>query len=149
MNEKMTFAGAVKTCLKKYAQFRGVAARREYWFFLLFIVLVSAVMSTLDQLFFPNLAKAAEDSTNALLTALETNPNGDNQQLFWQALADSTASTPLSNVVGLVFLLPMLAVLVRRMRDAGFAKWWFLLIWLQLFTFIVTLLPSKSARRSA
>lgn len=146
MNEKMTFVGAIKTCLKKYVQFRGTATRREYWFFILFTVLASMVMSTLDQLFFPGLTKAAEDSMNAFINAMDANPAGDNLPLFWQALADATAATPLSNVIGLLIFLPLLAVLVRRMRDAGFAKWWFLLIWLQIFTLIVTLLPSKSAR---
>ncbi len=32
----MSFATAVRTCLKKYATFTGVATRPEYWWFVLF-----------------------------------------------------------------------------------------------------------------
>lgn len=142
----MTFTGAVKTCFKKYANFRGVAKRAEYWYFVLFTALVSMVSSTLDQLLFPDLAATAEASTNAFMTAFEANPSGDFQQQFFQAFSDSVAATPIGNFFGLLILLPLLAVLIRRMRDAGFAKWWLLLIWLQIFTFIVTLLPSKQPK---
>lgn len=148
MNEKMTFAGAISTCFKKYANFRGVASRREYWFFILFIVLASIVIGTLDQIFFPDLATTANASSDAFMKAFETNPTVFNQELFAKALSDSAAATPLSNILGLATLLPLMAVLVRRMRDAGFGKWWLLLIWLQLFTFIVTLLPSKPQKTS-
>ena len=35
---------AVSTCFKKYATFSGRASRSEYWFFLLFTMLVSTVL---------------------------------------------------------------------------------------------------------
>jgi uncharacterized membrane protein YhaH (DUF805 family) len=34
--------------LKKYAQFDGRASRQEYWFFLLFNLLISAFLATVD-----------------------------------------------------------------------------------------------------
>jgi len=34
--------------LKKYAEFNGRAGRQEYWFFLLFNVLISAFLATVD-----------------------------------------------------------------------------------------------------
>lgn len=37
---RLTFGEAVKTCLKKYADFTGRARRSEYWFFYLFYILV-------------------------------------------------------------------------------------------------------------
>lgn len=43
-----TFSGAVKTCLQKYATFKGRASRAEYWYFYLFFFLVSLVASVLD-----------------------------------------------------------------------------------------------------
>jgi len=41
----MNFSEAVSTCLKKYADFDGTAARSEYWWFWLFLVGAAAVLS--------------------------------------------------------------------------------------------------------
>ncbi len=41
----MTFQDAIRTCFSKYADFSGRAARSEYWWFFLFIVLVSIGLS--------------------------------------------------------------------------------------------------------
>lgn len=37
----MTFTESITTCLSKYATFRGVASRSEYWWFFLFLVVTS------------------------------------------------------------------------------------------------------------
>ena len=142
-SEKISFAAAVGIALKKYVDFRGVASRREYWFFILFIVLLTLVTGQLDQIVFPELAQKATDSANALFSYVEANPTVADWNLFSTALADAMNSTPISNFVGLATFLPLLTVTVRRMRDAGFGGWWLLLIWLQLFTFVITLLPTK------
>lgn len=44
----MTFAEAVKTVLSKYAVFSGRARRSEFWWFVLFNILVSIVAAILD-----------------------------------------------------------------------------------------------------
>ena len=41
----MTFQESVKVCLTKYADFQGRASRSEYWWFFLFIVIVSVAAS--------------------------------------------------------------------------------------------------------
>jgi uncharacterized membrane protein YhaH (DUF805 family) len=41
----MDFVEAIKTCLRKYAEFKGRASRSEYWWFALFYFLVSLVAS--------------------------------------------------------------------------------------------------------
>lgn len=41
----MTFVDAVKTCFAKYADFKGRASRSEYWWYTLFIILASIVLS--------------------------------------------------------------------------------------------------------
>ena len=41
----MTFIEAIKTCFAKYSDFNGRAARSEYWWFALFICLVSLALS--------------------------------------------------------------------------------------------------------
>ena len=139
----MSFAAAVGTGLKKYFDFRGVATRREYWYFILFYVLLTLVTGQLDQILFPELGQRATDSANALLSYLEGNPSNPNWLLFQQAISDAMNSTPISNFAGFATFFPILTITVRRMRDAGFGGWWLLLIWFQLFTFIVSLRPSK------
>ncbi len=37
----MTFTQSIKTCFSKYADFDGRAPRSEYWYFVLFLVLVN------------------------------------------------------------------------------------------------------------
>ena len=39
---------AVKTCLKKYFEFSGRARRSEYWWFMLFIIILSSVFNFLS-----------------------------------------------------------------------------------------------------
>ena len=38
--KKMSFGESIKYCLTNYANFKGRAARSEYWFFYLFVILV-------------------------------------------------------------------------------------------------------------
>lgn len=40
----MSFFEAVATCFRKYAEFSGRARRREYWYFFLFNIIVTAVL---------------------------------------------------------------------------------------------------------
>ncbi len=100
----MSFAGAIQTCFKKFAEFRGTATRPEFWYFTLFTVLVSIVLSTIDSVVWP----APSD-----LTDMEV----------------AVRYSPLSDTASFVLFLPQLAVSVRRYRDAGFSAKW-LLLWL-------------------
>ena len=42
--EKMSFAQSIKTCFKKYFSFRGRASRSEYWWFQLFVAVISSCL---------------------------------------------------------------------------------------------------------
>ncbi len=44
----MTFTESIKICFSKYAEFNGRATRSEYWWFVLFIFLVSAVLNVIN-----------------------------------------------------------------------------------------------------
>jgi len=44
----MGFGDAISTCFRKYVDFSGRAVRSEYWFFVLFQVLVIVVLSIVD-----------------------------------------------------------------------------------------------------
>jgi uncharacterized membrane protein YhaH (DUF805 family) len=46
----MTFQDSIRTCLTKYADFAGNASRPEFWWFALFVLLVSAVLTTITPL---------------------------------------------------------------------------------------------------
>jgi uncharacterized membrane protein YhaH (DUF805 family) len=46
----MDFSQAVQTCIKKYADFNGRASRSEYWWFFLFVVLVSMLLGFVSNL---------------------------------------------------------------------------------------------------
>lgn len=41
----MTFGESIKTCYRKYANFKGRASRAEYWWYVLFVILVSIGIS--------------------------------------------------------------------------------------------------------
>lgn len=44
----MTFIESIKTCFRKYAEFSGRATRAEYWWFTLFVWLVSFAAIAID-----------------------------------------------------------------------------------------------------
>lgn len=44
----MTFQESIKTCFQKYATFEGRASRAEYWWFVLFLFLVSLATSVIS-----------------------------------------------------------------------------------------------------
>jgi uncharacterized membrane protein YhaH (DUF805 family) len=45
----VNFVEAVKTCLSKYADFKGRASRPEFWWFMLFCMLASVVIAVISQ----------------------------------------------------------------------------------------------------
>jgi len=46
----MTFVESIKTCFSKYADFNGRASRPEFWWWVLFVVLVSAATGAVSQM---------------------------------------------------------------------------------------------------
>lgn len=95
----MSFGQAVSTCFSEYVTFSGRARRSEFWYWILFTVLVGIVAGTLDTLLFPN-------------TTLGT---GD------------TGNGPVTTVTNLALALPSLAVTARRLHDIDKSGWWQLL----------------------
>ena len=95
----MTFQESVQVCFSKYADFGGRATRSEYWWFILFIVLVSVATSlvsdTLAALF--SLATLLPSIAAAARRLHDTNRSG-----WWQLIV-------LVPVVGLVILIFFLA----------------------------------------
>ena len=45
----MTFSESIRTCFTKYADFNGCASRSEYWWWVLFILLVIAGLTLVNE----------------------------------------------------------------------------------------------------
>ena len=93
----MSFGDAIRTCLGKYATFSGRAARPEYWWFFLFVILVSIVLSFVDRLIF-GVDPVSEQPRSVL-----------------------------GGVWALAMFLPMLGAGWRRMHDTGRPGWYLLI----------------------
>jgi uncharacterized membrane protein YhaH (DUF805 family) len=99
--KKLSFADAVKSVFVNWNKFKGLATRREYWFFVLFTVLVGIVLATIESIIWPPVA------TTDLIEAI-------NQP------------TPLTSISALVLLIPTLSVTSRRLQDSGWSGKWLL-----------------------
>nr|MDT0661353.1 DUF805 domain-containing protein [Micromonospora sp. DSM 115978] len=105
----MTFTSAVRSVLTQYVGFQGRARRAEYWWFVLFSLLVGIATSILD---------------SALGTDFE---NSSLSGGFFNLIAN------------LALLLPSLAVAVRRLHDTDRSGWWILIGLIPLLGAIVLL----------
>lgn len=92
----MTFAGAVRSGLKNYSNFKGTATRTEFWYFYLFNVLLNIVTTTFDSFMVPA-------STSGMGMA---------------------SGGPLYLITNIALILPNLTIAVRRFHDAGFSGKW-------------------------
>jgi len=97
---------AVKTVFGKYAVFSGRASRSEYWWWVLFVAIVSMVTQIVD---------------GAVLAPA----------MGFQAFQEG-AGQPLSMIFSLGVLLPGLGVSVRRMHDIDRSGWWLLIAFVPL-----------------
>lgn len=95
----MTFQESIKVCFSKYADFSGRASRSEYWWFVLFILLVSAATSLIS----PMLSGLFTLATLLPSIAAATRRLHDTQRTGWWQLI------VLVPLVGLIVLLVFLA----------------------------------------
>ena len=104
----MNFQDAIRVCFKKYADFTGRAGRSEYWWFFLFIVLVSLATSmvshALSALF--SLATLLPSIAAATRRLHDTNRSG-----WWQLIC-------LIPVIGIIVLIVFLAQEGKTGADA-------------------------------
>lgn len=96
---------AVRTVLRKYAVFSGRASRSEYWWFVLFNVIVAIATFAIDAIFFGT----GETTATATSAAFQANAG------------------PATLVTSLALILPSLGVAVRRLHDTDRRGWWILL----------------------
>ena len=117
----MSFGQSIKTVFGNLTNFKGRARRSEFWWFYLFIVLVTIPLSILAYI---PMFGAIGDLVDA------TNPDGTLQDGAMEAYFASVGVTlAISLVLGLITFLLTLAVWVRRLHDAGYSGH---LLWLNL-----------------
>ena len=115
----MGFGQAVSTVFSKYATFSGRARRSEYWWWVLFTILVTTIAFILDA-----------------VLKINTIEGSGGVKFGWIYL-----------VVSLVLIIPSIAVTIRRLHDAGHSGWWWLLVFVcgigGIIILIFTLMDSK------
>ncbi len=95
----MTFQESIKVCFSKYADFNGTASRPEYWWFVLFIVVVSLALSAIS----PMLSGLFSLGTLVPSIAAATRRLHDTQRSGWWQLV------VLVPVVGFILIIVFLA----------------------------------------
>ncbi len=107
----MSFGESVRTCINKYATFDGRASRSEFWWFYLFVLLVSIVAMLPGYLFM-------------IAGAAGTDEGSAPGALFWIGIMLIVAAA----IFQLALLIPQLAVGCRRLHDRGQSGWLQLLL---------------------
>lgn len=103
----MSFGESLKTVFRsKYATFSGRARRSEYWWAYLGVFLVSLVLNIPLQ----GVLLGAADTTTGEISSVPP---------------AAIVLYILMIVFGLAILVPMLAVIVRRLHDTGRSGWWY------------------------
>ena len=92
----MSLIEATRACFRKYATFSGRAPRREYWYFVLFLILADIVLGILDAALFG-------------IEAVEIAPGR----------VDYRSAGLLAGLFSLLTIVPLIAAGWRRMHDTG------------------------------
>ena len=96
----MNFLDSIKTCFKKYVDFKGRASRSEFWYFILFLILGS-ILSIISYIYF-----------------------FDNSEIYY-SFSDTLYNLLYYSLLGIILLfygiiaIPFISVTVRRIHDIG------------------------------
>ena len=112
-------------CWKHYADFKGRARRKEYWIFLLFNYIISAILGMVYYI-------------GAMFQAFENFSSGEIYDMAVSGLYFGTGWVfvffCITAVYGLASMIPMLAVIVRRLHDIGRKGTW---LWLLIIPILL------------
>ena len=125
------FGAAIKEVFSKYGVFRGRATRSEFWWWQLFLFLVPGL--------------------TILLGFILAGVAGAQEQTYGSSSEGMTVFAGLllfaAGLVGLAFLVPTIAVSVRRLHDMDLSGWLYLIILIPsvggIILFVMMLMPSK------
>jgi len=132
----MGFGEAVRTCLRKYVDFTGRARRSEYWWFVLFSILIGVVAGMVDRILVPGMAARGTGlfgmlaSLALLLPSLSVSVRRlhDVDRTGWWVLGFYAALIVLVFVgLGAAFTGHPLAALVAMLGLCGLCVW--LIVW--------------------
>jgi uncharacterized membrane protein YhaH (DUF805 family) len=112
----MSFGQAVKTCMRKYADFSGRGRRSEFWWFYLFTQVLQLPLVIVATVLY---VAAFVGNTDAY----------GNLDIEFADMVPTLIAYGLVFVVGLVFFIPFLAASARRLHDMGQSGHW---LWLNL-----------------
>lgn len=108
--------------LRRYAQFTGRSRPKEYWMFILFLILGAFAIGIVEGVL------------------------GLSHPIHWAQRGEwgfnagyETRGGPLSGLFGLAMLIPWLAVAVRRLHDSDRRGWWLLIAFFPIIGGIVLL----------
>jgi uncharacterized membrane protein YhaH (DUF805 family) len=101
--------------LKRYAQFNGRSRRKEFWMWVLFVFLVSIVLTILDSML--GLGGRTFAGPSSTTTPMMTS--------FGYGAA--ARGGLLTTIFSFATLIPYIAVSVRRLHDTDRSGWWILL----------------------
>lgn len=119
----------IDTLKNRYAAFKGRATRSEYWYFLLFSIIIALILTALDSMII-------------------------NPLLGIQPLVETARTGILGTLFSFGTLIPSVALAIRRLHDIGKSGWWILLgvipivniigIFVLLYFFIKDSQPSEN-----
>lgn len=101
----------VDTLKNRYADFKGRASRSEYWYFLLFSIIIGLILSLLDSIII-------------------------NPILGIHPIDESGRAGVLGTLFSLGTMIPSFALALRRLHDIGKKGWWILLALIPVVNFI-------------
>ena len=110
--------------LRRYAQFSGRACRKEYWHFVLFLIICLIVLSVIETML-------GLGTTERWAESVEPG--------FGYSAGAAHNGGPLMGLFALATLIPSLAVGVRRLHDTDRSGWWLLIGLIPLVGAIVLL----------
>jgi len=120
----------IDTLKNRYADFKGRATRSEYWYFVLFSIIIAIILGTVD---------------NLLINPL----------LGIQPLVEKAHTGLLGTLFSIGTLVPSFALALRRLHDIGKSGWWvlagiipivnFIGVFVLLFFFIKDSQPGSNA----
>ncbi len=112
------------TVQNRYAQFTGRATRSEFWYFMLFSMIISIILSILDGAlgtgYTYDIAEVALETTSVAAASVTTE-----QTIGY-----------MSTLYSFTILIPTIAVSIRRLHDSGKSGWWLLIGIIPIVNFI-------------
>lgn len=115
----MTFRESVSTCFRKFSDFNGRARRSEYWWFYLFLQLVSLVI----------LGVPYAVLMLGVLAQIGAESSGSDAEPVIGGLVGGLVLFAIGFVLSLVLAVPGLAAAARRLHDTGQSAHW---LWLNV-----------------